>query len=609
MHSPAAEALAATPGWRPPSRAQALGWWLRTRLLALRHGLREAWRPSARRWPAADLLVDAPMLGRCRLPLWDDGRVAQEFPLVAGKVQNLRVARRAFHAVEVPAGAVLSFWRQLGRPTARRGFTVGREVRAGCVVPTLAGGICQLSNALATAASRAGLTLVERHGHTARIEAAAAGADDAVDATVFWNYIDLKLRADHAWRIEVELGATELVLTLRGHAPPALRPLKVQPRAALPIVTPAKAGVLVARGCLSCDQHQCFRHQPEQAAGPQAGRVAVLLDAWSPEFAAHLRAEHPSAQRFVPVPMRLAFWRARGAGWAPVAGDVRAYAASARRALWQRLWARREGGRRQASVIDGQRWLARTYARRLGPQYTALVVDQGLLPHLHALGVLDGRRIEVLASALPMAQIEARLDAAAKRWPGDASLRDFRADPALRAAEAQALARASRWVTPHVQVAKASAQVPVHLLPWVAPPPPSARASAKAGGAPWLVFPAGALPRKGALELAAALRGLDCRLRVLGAPTPEARARWSGLAVSFHRAGDGDWLADAQAVVLPAHVEHAPRALLRALAAGVAVVATPACGLGVREGVITVEAGDVPALRQAVVQVLRLRAN
>ena len=61
--------------------------------------------------------------------------------------------------------------------------------------------------------------------------------------------------------------------------------------------------------------------------------------------------------------------------------------------------------------------------------------------------------------------------------------------------------------------------------------------------------------------------------------------------------------------MLPAHVEHAPRALLRALAAGVAVVATPACGLGVREGVITVEAGDVPALRQAVVQVLRLRAN
>ena len=165
-------------------------------------------------------------------------------------------------------------------------------------------------------------------------EAAAAGADDAVDATVFWNYIDLKLRADHAWRIEVELGATELVLTLRGHAPPALRPLKVQPRAALPIVTPAKAGVLVARGCLSCDQHQCFRHQPEQAAGPQAGRVAVLLDAWSPEFAAHLRAEHPSAQRFVPVPMRLSFddlptdQRPRSgtasfaAGWADDRGDM-----------------------------------------------------------------------------------------------------------------------------------------------------------------------------------------------------------------------------------------------------------------------------------------------
>ena len=53
-----------------------------------------------------------------------------------------------------------------------------------------------------------------------RIEQAAAGPDDAVDATVFWNYVDLKLRARHAWRLEVEITATELVLRIRAHAPP-----------------------------------------------------------------------------------------------------------------------------------------------------------------------------------------------------------------------------------------------------------------------------------------------------------------------------------------------------------------------------------------------------
>lgn len=607
---PVAGALATPSGWRPPSRVQALDWWLRTRLLALRHGLREALRPSARRWPTAHTLADAPVLAQCRSPLWDDGRVDEEFPLIAGKVQNLRVASRAFHAVEVPAGEALSFWRQLGRPSARRGFVVGREVRAGCVVPTLAGGICQLSNALATAASRAGLMLVERHGHSARIEAAAPAVDDAVDATVFWNYIDLKLQAAHAWRIEVELGATELVLTLRGHAPPEARPLRPLVRVALSTDAGAPAPLPVARGCLSCDQHGCFRHRPGQAAGPHAGRTAALLDAWSPEFEAHLRAEHPTAERFVPLPLRLAFWRAQGPRWAPAAVEFPARAASVRRALWQRLWARHEGGRRQASLVDGQRWLAQAHARRLAPEHTALVVDQGLLPHLHALGALDGRRVEVLAGALPIGQIEARLDAAAQRWPGEASLRDFRADAGLRAAESRALARAERLVTAHAEVAaRAPDGVPVLALPWAMPAMPRWRPPAAENGPPLLVFPTGALPRKGALELAAALRELDCRLRVLGAPTAEARERWHGLPVRFHAAADGDWLAGAQAVVLPAHVEHAPRALLRALAAGVPVVATPACGLGGRDGVLTVEAGNVVALRLALLHALQRSAN
>ena len=93
--------------WQPPRRIDAVDFWLRSRLLATAHALREALRPSARRWPGgAQALADAPVLAQYRTALWSDGR-DDEFPLVAGKVQNLRVARRAFDAVEVPAGEVL----------------------------------------------------------------------------------------------------------------------------------------------------------------------------------------------------------------------------------------------------------------------------------------------------------------------------------------------------------------------------------------------------------------------------------------------------------------------------------------------------------------------
>ncbi|ADU34632.1 VanW family protein [Variovorax paradoxus] len=589
--------------WQPPRRIDAIDFWLRSRLLASAHALREALRPSARRWHGdAHALADAPVLAQYRTPLWSDGR-ADEFPLVAGKVQNLRVARRAFDAIEVPAGEVLSFWRQLGRPSASRGFVQGRELRGGCVVPTLAGGLCQLSNALATVAARAGLELVERHGHTARIEQAADAAGDAVDATVFWNYVDLKVRAKHAWRLEVELTSDELVLRIRARSPIAMPAVPMALRRASE--EGASAALPLARGCLSCDQTACFRHRLLPAVAQQ-GRTAVLLDAWTPEFARYLAAHHTGADRMQPVPLRLAFWRAGPAtgrhreAVADGAASVQSpWWASLRSTVWQRLWAR-HAGRRQGSLIGGQRWLALAFAARLKPEHTQLVIDQALLPHLQQLGALDGRRVTVLASALPMAEIERRLDAAAQRWPGDATLRDFRADAALVQAEAAALARVAAVVTPHAEAAThLAAMAPraaLFRLDWVLPAARDIDAACDAP--PLIVFAASALARKGARELAAALQGWPCRLRVLGSPSDDAQL-WRGIGSVEHMHWRGDGLNGARVVVLPAHIEHAPRALLRALAAGVPVVASSACGLAGLSGVREVAAGDVEGLRAA----------
>lgn len=594
--------------WQPPRRIDAIDFWLRSRLLATAHALREAFRPSARRWQVTthgtlhgtQALADAPVLAQYRTPLWSDGR-ADEFPLVAGKVQNLRVARRAFDAVEVPAGELLSFWRQLGRPSASRGFVQGRELRGGCVVPTLAGGLCQLSNALATVAARAGFELVERHGHTARIEQTADAAGDAVDATVFWNYVDLKVRAKHAWRLEVELTASELVLRIRARSPLAM------PAAPVVLRRTGNAdeapALPLARGCLSCDQTACFRHRPPVETAQPQGRTAVLLDAWTPEFARYLDAHHAGAGRMQPVPVRLAFWRspAPDSGWHRESADpVRLLRwASLRRAVWQRLWAR-HAGRRQASLIDGQRWLALACVARLEADHTHLVVDQALLPYLQQAGALDGRRVTVLAGALPMAEIERRLDGAARRWPGDATLRDFRADPALVRAEAAALARAAAVVTPHAEIARHLAavapQAAVLRLDWRQPAMPAA-ADAR-DEPPLILLAASALARKGARELAAALQGWPCRLRVLGSPSDDTQM-WRGIGPVEHLHWRGHGLHGARVVVLPAHIEHAPRALLRALAAGVPVVASTACGLAGLPGVREVVAGDVEGLRAA----------
>ena len=93
----------------------------------------------------------------------------------------------------VPAGETFSFWKQVGRATRRRGFVAGRELREGCLVANIGGGLCQLSNALYEAALAAGFEIVERHAHSRRVPGSRAALQR--DATVFWNYVDLRFRA------------------------------------------------------------------------------------------------------------------------------------------------------------------------------------------------------------------------------------------------------------------------------------------------------------------------------------------------------------------------------------------------------------------------------
>ncbi|MGH7006471.1 MAG: glycosyltransferase, partial [Alphaproteobacteria bacterium] len=135
-------------------------------------------------------------------------------------------------------------------------------------------------------------------------------------------------------------------------------------------------------------------------------------------------------------------------------------------------------------------------------------------------------------------------------------------------------------------------------LDWVMPKMPKS-IDAVAADKPRIVFPASTLARKGAYELREALQDLDVTLVVAGASQHEGADFWHGLDVEPRRAG-ANLFAGASLVVLPALVEHAPRAILRALASGIPAVASRECGIGRRPGLATVAAGDATALRSAI---------
>jgi hypothetical protein len=293
--------------------------------------------------------------------------------------------------------------------------------------------------------------------------------------------------------------------------------------------------------------------------------------------------------------------------WAPSDSSEHrvAVAPSLRRTLLLRRHAG-EGGRRQAAILQGNAWLVNWYASRLQAHHTHLVVDQSLLVPLAHSGALGGRTYEVLMQSLPAEELQRRLDVAAQRWPDADSLRDFRVGEAHCKAEIHALRRAQRLVTPHAELARhlkaTIGGIPIEAIAWQLPPPQERQARGRRT-TPVVAFPASALARKGALEMAQALRHLGWRLLVLGTPSRDPRL-WEGVDVTHVSYRDPTWLTQADVAALPAYVEHSPRGLLTAIAHGLPVVATPECGLPPRLGSIEVPAGDTASLIAALERAL-----
>ena len=230
---------------------------------------------------------------------------------------------------------------------------------------------------------------------------------------------------------------------------------------------------------------------------------------------------------------------------------------------------------------------------------------QHLLPFLWRGGHLGGRSFDVLMNGLPLERLHETLDAAAALHPSSPTLADFRADGWLYFlvrdvnTGVEHLAHARRVVTPHALVASLFGGRAV-LLDWRLPRAAHGRPR---GGR--VVFPGPTVGRKGAYEVREAAGKLGFTLAVRGAQ-PEGEDFWAGVGVE--RRDGKDWLRDAGVVVLPAFVENRPRRLLEALARGVPVVATAACGLGALPGVAVVAAGDAEALCAAIEKALAREA-
>ncbi len=129
------------------------------------------------------------------------------------KIASLKVAAACIDGVVLRPGEVFSFWRLVGKPTARRGFKTGMVLRNGKVAEGIGGGLCQMTNLIYWMTIHTDLTITERwrHGFDAfpdvsRTQPFASGA------TCAYNYIDLQItnRTQNTYQLRLQIDDTYL---------------------------------------------------------------------------------------------------------------------------------------------------------------------------------------------------------------------------------------------------------------------------------------------------------------------------------------------------------------------------------------------------------------
>ena len=567
-----------------PSRGDALLFRVKTALLQGRRLAVDSFAGATRRFGVGDALAEFPVVARSITPLWT-GSEPEERVLVAGKIQNLRLAIARLDGVEVPAGEVFSFWKHVGRATRRRGFVSGRELREGCIIPNVGGGLCQLSNALYDAAVQASFEIVERHRHTQVVHGSLAEHDR--DATVFWNYVDLRFRAAKPFRISARMDSDNLIVEFRGEKTESKTLHQISRR----------GHQSEPNSCATCGVGDCHRVIKSAAASIEFGRSAWLVDEYFPEFDNFIQDER-TADDLLCIPLDGEKFRKGNYAWKTNGFQEvkQSLYVTALRSYRSRKLAQ-QGAARQLNLLAMYEALAENYARRLSFDVLHVTVQQNLLPFLWRSGYLGGRTFDVLMNTLPMAEIQTRLDLAARLHPESKTLGDFRAVERLIEAESDALKHARRIITTHTAIAELFPDKAV-LLDWKIPV--AKKVAKRSSRKPVIGFPASTVGRKGCYELREAIRDLGVKLLTMG-PDIEGKDFWEGFDVE--RAAD-DWLEQADAVVLPAFVEHKPRRLLAAVAGGVPVIASEACGVSNVNGIDVVPEGDPIGLRDAIVKAL-----
>lgn len=81
------------------------------------------------------------------------------------KIINLKIASSTVNGIVLHPGETFSYWKLIGRPTYKKGYSDGMVLENGKVTSGVGGGLCQLSNLIYWMTLHTPLKVIERHRH------------------------------------------------------------------------------------------------------------------------------------------------------------------------------------------------------------------------------------------------------------------------------------------------------------------------------------------------------------------------------------------------------------------------------------------------------------
>lgn len=209
---------------RPPIQRS----WLRLRLGKAYYAARRyaLWCSPGYRWAKERRQDSLPYLQASHeTPLLRHLR-GEDMELQRNKVVNLRLAVEKLDGVLLRPGETLSYWRLIGKPSARRGYLPGMVLFLGRIGSDVGGGLCQLSNLIFWMTLHTDLTVVERYRHSHDVFPDAQRTQPfGTGATCAYPHRDLMLRNDtqETYQLRLRVGEKNLEGQWLATAPPLHR--------------------------------------------------------------------------------------------------------------------------------------------------------------------------------------------------------------------------------------------------------------------------------------------------------------------------------------------------------------------------------------------------